>query len=48
MKNFDVSIVFLVQGTGGSLTGPEPENRLGDEDIGSAGRPIFPWLAIAC
>ena len=29
-KNVDLSIVFLVQGTGGSPTGPDPENRVGD------------------
>jgi hypothetical protein len=27
-----------VQGTGGSPTGPDPENRVGDQDIGSPGR----------
>ena len=25
----------LVKGTGGSSTGPDPENRVGDQDIGS-------------
>ena len=25
---------FSVQGTGGSLTGPDPENRVGDQDTG--------------
>ena len=30
---------FLVQGTGGSPTGPDPENRVGDQDNGSPGRP---------
>jgi hypothetical protein len=34
------SIVLSVQGTGGSPTGPDPENRVGDQDIGSAGRPF--------
>jgi hypothetical protein len=34
------SLFFTVQGTGGSQTGPDPENRLGDQDIGSPGRPI--------
>jgi hypothetical protein len=29
---------FLVQGTGGSPTGPDPENRVGDQDIGSPDR----------
>ena len=26
---------FLVEGTGGSPTGPDPKNRVGDKDIGS-------------
>jgi len=34
-KNGDLSIVFSVQGTGGSPTGTDPENRVGDQDIGS-------------
>jgi hypothetical protein len=29
------------QGTGGSSTGPDPENRVGDQDTGSPGRPFF-------
>ena len=33
-KNGQLSIVFFsVQGTGGSPTGPDPENRVGDQDI---------------
>jgi hypothetical protein len=36
-----LSIVFSVQGTGGSPTGPDPENRVGDQDIGSPGRPVL-------
>jgi len=39
MKN-ELSIVFSVQGTGGSPTGPDPENRVGDQDIGNPGRPV--------
>jgi len=35
MKNGDLSIVFSVQGTGGSPTGPDLENRVGDQDTGS-------------
>ena len=30
---------FLVQRTGGSPTGPDLENRVRDQDIGSSGRP---------
>jgi hypothetical protein len=35
-----LSIVFSVQGTGVSPAGPDPENRVGDQDIGSPGRPV--------
>ena len=31
-------LFFSVQGTGGSPTGPDPENMVGDQDIGSPGR----------
>jgi hypothetical protein len=41
-----LSIVFSVQGTGGSPTGPDPENRVGDEDIGSPGRPVSSGLQV--
>jgi hypothetical protein len=41
-----LSIVFSVQGTGGSLTGPDPENRVGDQDIGSPGRPVSSGLQV--
>jgi len=40
-KNGDNSIVFSVQGTGGSPTGSDPENRVGDQDTGSPDRPVF-------
>ena len=33
-------LFFSVQGTGDSPTGPDPENRMGDQDIGSPGRPV--------
>ena len=36
----DISIVFSVQGTGGSPTGPDPENRVGDQDSGSSGSAV--------
>ena len=35
-----------VQGTGGRPTGPDPENRLGDQDIGSPGRPVSSGLQV--
>jgi hypothetical protein len=47
MKNGNFSIVFSVQGTGGSLTGPDPENREGDEDIESPGRPVSSGLQVS-
>ena len=34
---------FSVQGTGGSPTGSDPENRVGDQDTGSPGRPVSPF-----
>jgi len=39
-KNGDLSIVFSVQGTGGSPTGPDPENRMRDQDTRNTGRPV--------
>ena len=42
----ELSIVFSVQGTGGSLTGPDLENRVGDQDTGSPGRPISYGLQV--
>jgi len=46
MKNGDLSIVFSVQGTGGSPIGPDPENRVGDQDNGSSGRPVSSRLQV--
>ena len=46
MKNGDLSVVFSVQGTGGSPTGPDLENRVGDQDIGSPGRPVTSGLQV--
>ena len=46
-KNGDLSIVFSVQGTGGSPTGPDPENRVGDQDSGSPGRPVSSGLQVS-
>ena len=37
---------FSVQGTGGTPTGPDPENRVGDQDIGSPGRPVSSGLQV--
>jgi hypothetical protein len=41
-----LSIVFSVQGTGGSPTVPDPENRVSDKDIGSPGRPVSSGLQV--
>jgi hypothetical protein len=41
-----LSIVFAVQVTGGSPTGPDPENRVGDQDIGSPVRPVSSGLQV--
>jgi len=35
---------FSIQGTGGSQTGPDPENRVGGPDTGSPGRPVSSLL----
>ena len=35
---------FSVQVAGGSPAGPDPENRVGDQDIGSPGRPVSSGL----
>ena len=40
-------LFFSVQGTGGSLTGPDPENRVGDQDTGSRGRPVSSGLQVS-
>jgi len=44
MANFQ--LFFSVQGTGGSPTGPDPENRVGDQDIGSPGWSVPPGLQV--
>jgi len=45
-KKADLSIVFSVQGTSGSPTGPDPENRMGDQDTGIPGRPVSSGLQV--
>ena len=37
---------FSVQGTGGSPTGSDPDNRVGDQDSGSPGRPVSSGLQV--
>ena len=46
MKNGDLSIVSSVQGTSGSLMGPDPKNRVGDQDTGSPGRLVSSGLQV--
>jgi len=46
MKNGDTSIAFSVQGTDGSMTGSDQENRVVDQDIGSPGRPVSSGLQV--
>jgi hypothetical protein len=41
-----LSIVFSVQGTGGSPMGPDPENRVGDQDNESPGKPVSSGLQV--
>ena len=43
LRNFNC---FSVQGTGGSPTGPDPENRVGDQDTVSPGRPVSSRLQV--
>jgi hypothetical protein len=45
-RSTSLSFVFSVQGTGGGLTGPDPENRVGYQDIVSPGRPVFFGLPV--
>jgi len=46
MKYGNLSIVFSVQRRDGSLMGPDPENRVGDQEIGSPGRPVSSGLQV--
>jgi hypothetical protein len=39
-------LFFPVQGTGRIPTGPDPENRVGDQYIGSPGRPVSSGLQV--
>jgi hypothetical protein len=41
-----LSIVLSVQRTGGSPTGPDPENRVGVQGIGSPGRSVSSGLQV--
>ena len=41
-----MELFFSVQGIGGSPTGPDPENRVGDQDTGSSGSPVSSGLQV--
>jgi len=47
MKNGKFSIIFSVQETGGNPTGPNPENRMSDQDIRSPGRSVSSGLQVS-
>ena len=40
-------LFFSVQRTDGIPTGPDPENRVGDQDTGSPGRPVSSGLQVS-
>ena len=42
-----LSNFFSVHGSGGSPTGPDPENRVGDQDIWSPSRPVSSGLQVS-
>ena len=46
-KKWRPFIVFSVKETGGSPMGPDSENRVDDQDIGSPGRPFPSGLQVA-
>ena len=39
-------LLFSVQRIGGSLTGPDLENRVGDQETGNLGRPVSSGLQV--
>jgi len=46
MKNGGHSIAYSVQGTDGSPTWSDLENRVGDQDNGSPGKPVSPAMQV--
>ena len=42
----NIQLFFSVQGTGGSPMGPDTENKVGDQDNGSPGRPVSSGLQV--
>jgi len=47
MKSGELSIVYSVQGTGGSPTGPDPANRVGDQETGSLVGPVSSGMKVS-
>ena len=45
-KNGEYSVLFSLKETGGSPTGPDPGNMVGDQDIGSLGTPVSSGLQV--
>jgi hypothetical protein len=45
-KNGKLTTAFSVQGADGSPTGRDPENRFGDQNIGSPDRPVSSGLQV--
>ena len=45
-KMATLQFFFSVQETGGSPMGPDPENRVGNQDIGNPGRPVSSGLQV--
>ena len=39
-------LFFSVRGTGGNPTGPHPENRVGDQDVGCPDIPVSSGLQV--
>jgi len=46
-KSRPFNCFFFSPGTGGNPTGPDPENRVGDQDTGSPGRPVSSGLQVS-
>jgi hypothetical protein len=45
-EKWRLQLYFSVQGAGGSPRGPDPENRVGDQDIGSPGGTVSSGLQV--
>jgi len=45
-KNGEHSMVFTIQGKGGIPTGPDPDNRVGDQDTGRPVTTVYSELQV--